>query len=104
MQAAPAGESAALQRRAAELGARAAALKANYDGRTWYRFVAVFFPIPFVIVLLRLQLEYWHYYLAGGAYILFAAALYSYDTRASERVDKAVKEAEQAREQAEAVR
>lgn len=101
---AQAGEPTALQRRAAELSARAAALKAAYDGKTWYRFTAVFFPIPFVVVLMRLELDYWHYYLAGGGYILFAALLYSWDTRVADRVDRAEKEAAEARRQAEAVR
>ena len=84
------------QRRAAELGRRAAALGDAYNRTTWYRFAAVFFPIPFVVVLLRLQLDYWHYYIAGGGYILFAAVLYVIDDRASDRVKRAEKEAAEA--------
>ena len=56
----------------------------------------MFFPIPFVVVLLRLQLDYWHYYLAGGFYLLFAAALYVYDDRAASRCKRAEREAEEA--------
>ncbi len=75
----------ALQRRAAELAAKAKTLTEAYQRSTWYRFTAVFFPVPFVVVLLRLDLESWHYFLAGGAYLGFSALLYSYDSRASDR-------------------
>ncbi len=86
-----------LERLAASLTARADALTDAYNRSTWYRFTAVFFPVPFVLLLLRLQIEYWHYYIFGAAYILFAAALYSYDGRASDRCARAHKAAEEAR-------
>jgi len=97
MAAGPAETIDELERQAASLGARAEALTEAYNRSTWYRFTAVFFPVPFVVVLLRLQLEYWHYYIAGGAYIVFAAALYAYDGRASDRCAAAHKAAEMAR-------
>ena len=87
---------ATLQQRATETRAQAKALTDAYNRRTWYRFTAVFFPIPFVLVLMRLEVDYWHYYLAGGGYILFAALLYSYDTRFSDRVKRAEKDAAEA--------
>ena len=93
---------ATLQQRAADAQARLAALTDAYDRRTWYRFVAVFFPIPFVVVLMRLNLDYWHYFLAGGGYLLFAALLYAYDTRFSDRVKAAEKEAADAQRLVEA--
>lgn len=88
----------ALQRRAAELAAKAKALTDAYQRSTWYRFTAVFFPVPFVVVLLRLDLENWHYYIAGAAYLGFSALLYSFDTRASDRCDEAVRAAGRARQ------
>jgi hypothetical protein len=91
-----------LQQRAAEAQARAEALTDAYNRRTWYRFTAVFFPIPFVVVLLRLDLDYWHYYLAGGGYLLFAALLYTFDTRFADRVKAAEKEAAEAQRMVEA--
>lgn len=91
-----------LQQRAAEAQARAEALTDAYNRRTWYRFTAVFFPIPFVVVLLRLNLDYWHYYLAGGGYLLFAALLYIFDTRFADRVKAAEKEAAEAQRMVEA--
>jgi hypothetical protein len=86
-----------LQDRAAALAARAEALTDAYNRSTWYRFTAVFFPIPFVLVLLRLQVDYWHYYIFGGCYVLFAALLYVYDGRASDRYKAAQREADAAR-------
>ena len=96
-----AGNLDTLQQRAATLGARADALRAAYDRSTWYRFALVFFPVPFAVLLFRLQLDYWHYYLAGGGYIVFSMALYSYDTRASSRCNAARAEAEKARQELE---
>ena len=46
----------ALQRQAAALAAEAEALTETYRRATWVRFTLVFFPVPFVVVLLRLDL------------------------------------------------
>ena len=48
----------ALQRRAAELAAKAEALTEAYRRSTWVRFTAVFFPVPFVVVLLVVWFGY----------------------------------------------
>lgn len=87
---------AALRREAERLAAQADALTRAYQRATWYRFVAVFFPIPFVVVLMRLELEAWHYYVAGGLYLAFAAALYVLDTSRSAACDAARAAAERA--------
>jgi hypothetical protein len=86
------------QQRAASLRAEADALARAYQRTTWWRFTLVFFPVPFVVVLLRLDLESWHYYLAGGAYLAFSAFLYSFDSRASDKCDAAVRAAGRARQ------
>jgi hypothetical protein len=88
----------ALYRQASALAAEAQALTEAYRRSTWVRFVAVFFPVPFVVVLLRLELEPWHYYLAGAAYLGFSAILYVIDTAASDKCDAAVKAAGRARQ------
>ncbi len=88
----------ALRREAQRLAAVADALGEAYRRRTWIRFTAVFFPIPFVVVLLRLQLEAWHYYVAGGAYLLFSMVLFEIDTRLSRKCDEAVRAAGRARQ------
>ena len=76
---------------------RANRLTAAYRRQTWARFAAVFFPVPFTVLLLRLELEPWHYYVAGAAYLVFSAALFHYDSAQSAKVDAAVKAAEEAR-------
>jgi len=87
----------ALQSEARRLESEAAALGERYARTTWLRFAAVFFPVPFVVVLLRYELAAWHYYLAGAAYVVFAWALFEVDTRLSEQHDRAVAAAERAR-------
>lgn len=84
------------QQQARELRAKADALTDRYRRTTWIRFTLVFFPVPFVVVLLRLQIEAWTYFVFGGAYLLFSALLYVWDSRASARCDAAERLAEAA--------
>jgi hypothetical protein len=88
-----------LQQRASTLRAEATARTLAYRRQTWFRFALVFIPIPFVLVLLRLQIEAWHYFLFGGAYIGFSAWLYVIDGRASAKCDVAQRAADEAQEQ-----
>ena len=88
----------ALRQQASALAAEAQALTESYRRATWVRFTLVFFPVPFVVVLLRLQLESWHYFLAGGAYLGFSALLYTWDSRESDKCDEAVRAAGRARQ------
>ncbi len=76
---------------------RAVTLTTAYRRQTWIRFVLVFFPVPFLVLLARLQLEAWHYYVAGAAYLIFSGALYCYDSAASSKRDAAVQAASDAR-------
>lgn len=86
-----------LQQRALALESHAEARTQAYQRATWVRFVGVFFPIPFVVVLLRLEMAAWTYYVWGGLIILGGAVLYVIDTAASTRVDEAVEAAATAR-------
>ena len=101
MSAAPADHVETLQRQAAALSAKAKALTLAYERSTWFRFTMVFFPVPFIVLLFRLELENWHYYLAGGAYNVFSMALYSYDSAKAAKCDEAVHAAEDAAKDAE---
>jgi hypothetical protein len=47
-------------------------------------------------VLLRLQLESWHYFVLGAAYLGFSALLYVIDSRASDKCAVAEQTAEAA--------
>jgi uncharacterized membrane protein len=87
-----------LQRRVAALTTEARARARAYQRSTWIRFVGVFFPIPFVVVLFRLNFDAWAYYVAGALFILSAAVLYTIDSAASDKVDAAAKAAEKAEE------
>ena len=90
----------AQRRRASTLRAEADALANTYRRTTWVRFTLVFFPVPFVVVLLRLQIESWTYFVFGGAYLLFSALLYVWDSRLSARCDAAERAAVQAEREA----
>jgi len=86
----------ALQRQASALRAEANALTNTYRRTTWFRFALVFIPVPFVLVLLRLEIEAWHYYLFGAAYICLSGLLYAIDGRASDKCDAAERAADAA--------
>jgi hypothetical protein len=93
----PSGEQlAALCERAATLRAAAEALSRRYERTVWIKFVAVFVPVPFAVLLLRLHLEAWGYYLAGGLFVAVAAAVMAMDWAATAKRDLAVEVAEQA--------
>ena len=69
-----------------------------YNRATWIRFVLVFFPVPFVVVLFRLYLEPWHYYVAGACFIAIAGAMVTVDGFAAAKRDEAIRAAESARQ------
>jgi hypothetical protein len=98
------GDLTVLEREAATLRARADELERAYKRATWVRFVLVFFPVPFVLVLLRLQIDAWAYWVAGALFILSGAILYVIDGAASAKVDAAVAAAEQAEQARQAAR
>jgi hypothetical protein len=93
-----------LQRQAAVLETQAEAQTQAYQRSTWIRFVGVFFPIPFIVVLLRLEIAAWTYYAWGALIIGSGAVLYMIDTAASAKADAAVEAAEKARKAYEVAR
>jgi hypothetical protein len=86
----------ALRHDASVLRAAADKVSRTYDRETWIRFTLVFFPVPFVVVLLRLQIEAWGYYIAGALFLLSASGLYTLDGAAAARRDRAVQAADDA--------
>ena len=92
----PSEDIEALQRQASALKAKADAATRTYDRATWVRFVLVFFPVPFVVVLFRLSLETWHYYVAGALFIIFAAVLFAVDGAAAAKRDASIEAADSA--------
>ena len=87
----------ALQRRASALKAHADAATRAYDRSTWIKLVLVFFPVPFVVVLFRLHLEAWSYYVAGALIAAIAAVMVVADRAAAAKRNDAVQAAERAR-------
>ena len=69
----------------------------TYNRASWIRFALVFIPVPLVVVTFRLSLEAWHYYVLGGAFIVFAGVLYVLDDRAADRREAALEAARIAR-------
>ncbi len=100
----PVDEVERLQRQASALETTAEALTLAYNRATWIRFLLVFIPVPFVVLLLRLYLDAWGYYVAGGLFIVCGAALFSLDSAASARCDAATEAAERARKALEEAR
>jgi hypothetical protein len=94
----PAESLSDLEQQALDLEALAKTESEDYERETWLRFVGVFFPIPFVVVLLRLELDAWTYYIWGALIIGIGALLYVIDTAASTRVGRMVEAAVKARQ------
>jgi len=79
-----------LQRRADEL-------IRHYNRTTWIRFTVTFFPVPLIVVILRLQADAWVYYLYGAAIVVLTLSMYLLDGAARDRRDAAIRAAEEAR-------
>lgn len=87
----------ALRSRSAALEQRARAITRAYNRGTWIRFAFVFIPVPLAVVLFRLHLEPWGYYVAGPAFFVSAAVLFMLDSAACRKRDAAIREAEEGR-------
>ena len=88
---------AAGQQSVAELDARADAAVRHYNRTTWIRFTITFLPVPLIVVILRLQVDAWAYYIYGAAVVVLTLAMYLLDGAARDRRDAAIRAAEQAR-------
>ena len=93
-----------LQRHAADLTRKADAATRTYDRAAWIRYGAIWIPIPFVLLLFRLDLQVWHYYLAGALFLAVGLALYAMDLVAVAKRDQAIQAAERAQKAYEAAR
>lgn len=89
---------ATLQRHVSDLRRQAEAVTQTYERTAWIRYGAIFVPIPFVVLLLRLHLQAWGYYVAGALFIAVALAMYAMDFAAVEKRDKTIQAAQRAQE------
>jgi ABC-type protease/lipase transport system fused ATPase/permease subunit len=92
----PVDDLEALRRQAAALQVKAQTATRTYNRSTWIRFAATFFPVPFVVVLFRLHLEAWGYYLAGALIITLGALMVAMDGTAAAKRNAATEAAERA--------
>lgn len=97
MSAEPAGDLDALRREMWRRQKQARAEVRTYNRGSWIRFSLMFIPVPLVVVIFRLYLEAWHYYVLGGAFLFFACLLYALDDRAVTRREASLKAAKAAR-------
>jgi hypothetical protein len=93
-----------LQRHVSELRRKADAATQTYERTAWIRYAAIFIPIPFVVLPLRLHLEAWGYYVAGALFIAVAVVMYAMDLAALAKRDKTIEAAQRAQEACEAAR
>ena len=93
-----------LVRNASDSAGKARAATRAYERAAWIRYAAIFVPIPFVVLLLRLHMEAWGYYVAGGLFIAVALVMYAWDLAALAKRDEAIRTAERTQAACEAAR
>ena len=83
----------ALQRQVAKLARQADRAARNHDRHnrfTWAGYVVIFLAIPFVVLLFRLHMDAWHYYLAGALILVSALVVAAMDLAAIARRDEII--------------
>ena len=93
-----------LQRHVSDLAREADAATQAYDRTTWIRYAAILVPIPFLVLLVRLRMQAWHYYVTGALFLAAALVMYVMDLAAVAKRDKAIQAARRAQEAYEVAR
>lgn len=93
-----------LQRHVADLTRKADAAKRTYERGAWIRYGAIWVPIPFVVLLFRLHMQVWHYYVAGALFLAVALVVYAMDVAAAAKSERAVQAAQRAQDAYEVAR
>ena len=89
---------ATLQRRVSDLARDADAATQVYDRTFWIRYASIFVPIPFVVLLFRLHMQAWHYYVAGALFLAAMLVIYAIDLAAVAKRDRAIEAVQRAQE------
>ena len=79
-----------LQRHVMDSTREADAATLAYDRIAWIRYGAIWIPIPFLLLLFKLQLQVWHYYVAGALFLIVALVMYTMDLAAVAKRDRAI--------------
>lgn len=93
-----------LQRHVADLTRKAEVATRIYDRTAWIRYVAIFVPVPFIVLVFRLHMQAWHYYVAGALFLAVALVMYAMDLAAVAKRDNAIGAVQRAQETYEAAR
>ena len=86
----PVEDLGALHQHVADLTREANAATLAYDRIAWIRYGAIWIPIPFLLLLFKLQLQVWHYYAAGALFLVVALVMYTMDLPAVAKRDRAI--------------
>ena len=86
-----------LQRHVSALAREAEAATQIYDRTAWIAYVSMFIAIPFAVLLFRLHMQAWHYYVAGALFLACAVVIFAMDFAGTEKRDKAVRQRSHAR-------
>lgn len=87
-----------MQRHVSELARQADAATRLGDRAAWIGYAAIFIAIPFVVVLFRLHMQAWHYYVAGALFLVGALVTHALELAAMSRHDRAMQAAERAQQ------
>ena len=68
----------------------------RYDRLAWIRYVALWVPIPLMVLAFKLRMEVWHYYVVGAVFVAVAAVIYAIDMAAVAARDRAIEAADAA--------
>ncbi len=93
-----------LQRHVSDLTREADAAIQTYDRTAWIRYGTIWIPIPFVVLLFKLDMQVWHYYVAGALFLAVALVMYAMDLAAVAKRDKAIQAVQRAQEAYEVAR
>ena len=93
-----------LRRRVSDSRREAEAVTRVVERTEWILYAAMFFLLPFVVVLFRRHLQAVHYYLAGAAFLALALVTLAVHFKGAAKRDKAAQAVRRAQEACEAAR
>ena len=93
-----------LRRQMSDLAREAGAAARAGDRAAWIGYATIFIAIPFVVVLFRLHMQAWHYYVAGALFLVGALVTHALELAAMTRCDSALSAVQRAQEAYEAAR
>ena len=69
-----------------------------HDCTVWIGYGGLFFLLPFAVLLFRLHMQAWHYYLAGALFLVSAVVVLALERAALARRDRAIEALQRARD------